>query len=191
MWWHLGHVHNQCWFLACVSSAACDDTGEHSTTRLCLQWLFDRRDKIQGAHVMDYGIGSGVLAVAALLMGAASAVSKQHFWAFAQLLKFISPGFDVKRFWILFVWFFCFSQPPLAAWTWKSISSLWEDTKKSHMSFNLHVVWIWSRMLQWRIAAFSIADCRVQVVLVPCNAGLLMSLLFISMAACKRTMTSA
>jgi len=57
----------------------CDDTGEHSTTRLCLQWLFDRRDKIQGAHVMDYGIGSGVLAVAALLMGAASAVSKQHF----------------------------------------------------------------------------------------------------------------
>ncbi|KAL0041082.1 hypothetical protein WJX77_004370 [Trebouxia sp. C0004] len=49
-------------------------TGEHSTTRLCLQWLFDRRDKIQGAHVMDYGTGSGVLAVAALLMGAASAV---------------------------------------------------------------------------------------------------------------------
>ena len=52
----------------------CNDTGEHSTTRLCLQWLFDRRDKIQGAHVMDYGTGSGVLAVAALLMGAASAV---------------------------------------------------------------------------------------------------------------------
>ncbi|KAL0045978.1 hypothetical protein WJX82_010281 [Trebouxia sp. C0006] len=49
-------------------------TGEHSTTRLCLQWLFDRRDKIQSAHVIDYGTGSGVLAVAALLMGAASAV---------------------------------------------------------------------------------------------------------------------
>ncbi|KAL0043426.1 hypothetical protein WJX79_004460 [Trebouxia sp. C0005] len=49
-------------------------TGEHSTTRLLLQWLFDRRDKLQGAHVMDYGTGSGVLAVAALLMGAASAV---------------------------------------------------------------------------------------------------------------------
>ena len=49
--------------------------GEHSTTRLCLQWLFANRDKVQGAHVMDYGTGSGVLAVAALLMGAASAVS--------------------------------------------------------------------------------------------------------------------
>ena len=71
---HLRSVHKQCWLLACVPSAVCDDTGEHSTTRLCLQWLFDRRDKIQGAHVMDYGTGSGVLAVAALLMGAASAV---------------------------------------------------------------------------------------------------------------------
>lgn len=49
-------------------------TGEHSTTRLCLQWLFSNQDKLQGAHVMDYGTGSGVLAVAALLMGAASAV---------------------------------------------------------------------------------------------------------------------
>ena len=49
--------------------------GEHSTTRLCLQWLFSNRDKVQGAHVMDYGTGSGILAVAALLLGAASAVS--------------------------------------------------------------------------------------------------------------------
>ena len=74
MWGHLRPVHRYCWRLAYVLPAACDDTGEHSTTRLCLQWLFDRRDKIQGAHVMDYGTGSGVLAVAALLMGAASAV---------------------------------------------------------------------------------------------------------------------
>lgn len=49
-------------------------TGEHSTTRLCLQWLFTNQDKVKGAHVMDYGAGSGVLAVAALLLGAASAV---------------------------------------------------------------------------------------------------------------------
>lgn len=48
--------------------------GEHETTRLCLQWLFANRQKLQGAHVMDYGTGSGVLAVAALLMGAASVV---------------------------------------------------------------------------------------------------------------------
>ena len=48
--------------------------GEHATTRLCLQWLFSNREELQGAHVMDYGTGSGILAVAALLMGAASAV---------------------------------------------------------------------------------------------------------------------
>ena len=52
--------------------------GEHETTRLCLQWLFANRKKLQGAHVMDYGTGSGVLAVAALLMGAASAVRHTH-----------------------------------------------------------------------------------------------------------------
>ena len=49
--------------------------GEHSTTRLCLQWLHANRAGLQGKHVMDYGTGSGVLAIAALLMGAASAVS--------------------------------------------------------------------------------------------------------------------
>lgn len=48
--------------------------GEHETTRLCLQWLFANPQQLQGAHVMDYGTGSGVLAVAALLMGAASVV---------------------------------------------------------------------------------------------------------------------
>ena len=52
----------------------CWYAGEHETTRLCLQWLFANRQKLQGAHVMDYGTGSGVVAVAALLMGAASAV---------------------------------------------------------------------------------------------------------------------
>lgn len=48
--------------------------GEHATTRLCLQWLHANQEKVRGAHVMDYGTGSGVLAIAALLMGAASAV---------------------------------------------------------------------------------------------------------------------
>ncbi len=43
-------------------------TGNHASTFLCLQWLgkTDVKDKI----VIDYGCGSGILAVAALLLGA-------------------------------------------------------------------------------------------------------------------------
>jgi len=47
-------------------------TGTHETTDLCLQWL-DQAD-VQGKHVMDFGCGSGVLAIAALLLGAEHAV---------------------------------------------------------------------------------------------------------------------
>jgi len=48
-------------------------TGTHPTTALCLQWLDGQN--LQGKTVVDYGCGSGVLAVAALLLGAASAVA--------------------------------------------------------------------------------------------------------------------
>lgn len=47
-------------------------SGSHPTTRLCLRWL--ERVIRGGETVLDYGCGSGVLAVAAMKLGAASAV---------------------------------------------------------------------------------------------------------------------
>ena len=43
-------------------------TGSHPTTQLCLAWL-DENLK-QGETVLDYGCGSGILAIAALKLGA-------------------------------------------------------------------------------------------------------------------------
>ncbi|PKO43160.1 MAG: 50S ribosomal protein L11 methyltransferase [Betaproteobacteria bacterium HGW-Betaproteobacteria-3] len=45
-------------------------TGTHPTTRMCLRWI--ARHGMQGQRVLDYGCGSGILAIGAALYGAAS-----------------------------------------------------------------------------------------------------------------------
>lgn len=46
-------------------------TGTHPTTSLCLQWL-DKHD-VSNLSLLDYGCGSGILAIAGLLLGASMA----------------------------------------------------------------------------------------------------------------------
>jgi ribosomal protein L11 methyltransferase len=47
-------------------------TGSHPTTHLCLEWLADCLPA--QSRVLDYGCGSGILAIAAAMLGAASTV---------------------------------------------------------------------------------------------------------------------
>lgn len=47
-------------------------TGTHPTTALCLEWL-DGLD-LQGKTVIDFGCGSGILAIAAIKLGAAKVI---------------------------------------------------------------------------------------------------------------------
>jgi ribosomal protein L11 methyltransferase len=48
-------------------------TGTHPTTRMCLRWLATQHARAEAAdlaRVLDYGCGSGILAIGAALMGA-------------------------------------------------------------------------------------------------------------------------
>ncbi|MCY4343296.1 MAG: 50S ribosomal protein L11 methyltransferase [Gammaproteobacteria bacterium] len=48
-------------------------SGQHPTTRSCLAWLADAR--LAGCSVLDYGCGSGILGIAAALLGAVRIVA--------------------------------------------------------------------------------------------------------------------
>jgi ribosomal protein L11 methyltransferase len=52
-------------------------TGTHPTTAMCLEWLDQLADAggLEAATVIDYGCGSGILAIAALRLGARRAIA--------------------------------------------------------------------------------------------------------------------
>lgn len=51
-------------------------TGGHPTTRLCLEWLASH--DLTGQRLVDYGCGSGILGIAAALLGAAEVLAVDH-----------------------------------------------------------------------------------------------------------------
>jgi ribosomal protein L11 methyltransferase len=51
-------------------------TGSHPTTAMCLEWL--SRADLKGKSIVDFGCGSGILSIAALLLGAARVVAIDH-----------------------------------------------------------------------------------------------------------------
>ncbi|MEJ2308762.1 MAG: 50S ribosomal protein L11 methyltransferase [Gammaproteobacteria bacterium] len=51
-------------------------TGTHPTTALCLEWLDGQ--ELAGKSLIDFGCGSGILAIAALKLGAGSALGIDH-----------------------------------------------------------------------------------------------------------------
>lgn len=51
-------------------------TGTHPTTALCLAWLDGAQ--LNGLRVIDFGCGSGILAIAALKLGASAVIAVDH-----------------------------------------------------------------------------------------------------------------
>lgn len=70
--WHEPHNTSPEAINIILDPGAAFGTGSHPTTRLCLQWLEATVEP--AASVLDYGTGSGILAIAAMKLGAREAV---------------------------------------------------------------------------------------------------------------------
>jgi ribosomal protein L11 methyltransferase len=71
---HHAHVHTAGAVVVKLDPGLAFGTGTHATTAMCLAWLDQNAQ--EGQRAIDYGCGSGVLAVAAAKLGASDA------WAF-------------------------------------------------------------------------------------------------------------
>jgi ribosomal protein L11 methyltransferase len=68
---HHSHVHTQGAVIVRLDPGLAFGTGTHATTAMCLSWLDE--NVREGQVVIDYGCGSGVLAVAAVKLAARAA----------------------------------------------------------------------------------------------------------------------
>jgi ribosomal protein L11 methyltransferase len=68
---HHAHVHTQDAVVVKLDPGLAFGTGTHPTTAMCLSWLDE--NVVPGQVAIDYGCGSGVLAVAAVKLGARDA----------------------------------------------------------------------------------------------------------------------
>ena len=68
---HHAHVHTTGAVIVRLDPGLAFGTGTHATTAMCLAWLDEHAN--EGQVVIDYGCGSGVLAVAACKLGARAA----------------------------------------------------------------------------------------------------------------------
>ena len=67
----LGEIRDPAAVVVALDPGLAFGTGTHPSTALCLEWLAGA--KLAGKTVLDYGCGSGLLAIAALRLGAARA----------------------------------------------------------------------------------------------------------------------
>lgn len=70
-------------------------TGQHPTTRICLQEIQDRLRR--GARVVDYGCGSGILSIAAAKLGAETVLGLDVDLPAAQIARENAVGNDVHE----------------------------------------------------------------------------------------------